>query len=242
MEEFLGWITKLEVPVVIWLLVLLIIILLLLRIQGLTDIVKLLFKNRNGRKCGDCILILFGMSEKYHTDSQEIKTNILRCQMSYFEQKIQEITLWLVQSFQDDLAILGNGKSPSLKVSQFSSYQEALKNSMSAVKNEIRKAFKENGFSHMSEVDFENYVKSKLNTLISISQTYLSTYYAQTDETIVTLKYRYDKLDHKRLYDVCFDIFEKARSIELDAAEKSKLLKSNFKTDIDNFTSGNGKN
>jgi len=241
MEEFFGWLTKFDAPTVMIMLFLALGIVALLKVKGLSEIIRFLFKNKATRTCGDCILILFGMSEKYHTESTEIKTNILRCQMSYFEQKIQELSLWLVQSFQEDLATLGNGKSPFLKMSQFANYQEALKNSLSAVKNEIRKAFKENGFTHMADIEFDNYVNSKVKTLVSISQTYLSTYYPQTDETIVTLKYRYDKLDFNRLRDMAFDIFEKAKAIELDAVEKSKQLKQTFKTDIDNFTAGNGK-
>jgi hypothetical protein len=239
MEDFFGWVTKFDAPIVVTILVLFIIILMLLRIKGLSDIIKLLFKSEKGRKCGDCVLILFGMSEKYHSESLEIKTSILRCQMSYYEQKIQEIYLWLTQSFQEDIRILGVGKPSTVKITQFANYQEALKNSLSCVKNEVRKAFKENGFSHMSEVDFEDYVKSKVKTLISIAQMYLSTYYTQTDETIVSLKYRYDKLDVKRIYETFLDIFGRAKSIELEAAEKTKLLKSTFGTDIDNFTSSN---
>jgi hypothetical protein len=241
MEDFFGWLTKFNAPTVIVMLSLALLIVAMLKLKGVSEIIKFIFKNKIGRTCGDCVLILFGMSEKYHTESLENRTNILRNQMSYFEQKSQEIFLWLIQSFQDDLLVLGNGKSPSLKVSQFGNYQEALKNAMTAVKNETRKAFKENGFVHMSDVEFDNYVKSKLKTLVSIAQTYLSTYYSQSDEIIVSLKYRYDKLDLNKLSEVAFDVFEKAKMIELESISKAAELKSTFKKDVDNFTGLSGK-
>ena len=200
---------------------------------------KWLKQKRLNRTCGDCILIIFGIREAYETESYKLRNNILRSQMSYFEQKEQELILWLTQSYQDDIEILGKDHEGCEKSEQFSYYQEALKCAMTVVKDETRKAFKENGFIELSDSEFSNYVKSKLRTLISIAKSYLSTYYIQNSNTIVTLKYRFEKLDYNRLNDIAFDVFGSARSIVKEIENKEKELKDKFKKDIDLFIEKN---
>ncbi|MBD3170989.1 hypothetical protein GF326_00815, partial [Candidatus Bathyarchaeota archaeon] len=55
------------------------------------------------RTCGDCVLILLGIREKYEYKSRELDTSLLRNQMKFAEQKIQEIIFFLSQSFSDDI-------------------------------------------------------------------------------------------------------------------------------------------
>lgn len=222
--------------------ILLLIVLAIISIIKSKDLIELLnwiFKRRLNRSCGDCLLIMFGIREKFEIELNIIQNNILKSQMCYFEQKSQEVLLWLTQSFQDDLEKLGNDKPGYLKVSQFGNYQEALKNAIEVVKNETRRSMRENGFSELSDVEFSNYIKSKMRTLISIAKSYLSTYYTQTEETIVTLKYRFEKLDYTRLNDVAFDIFGYAKNIVKESLEKEKELKEKFKSEIDSFTTNN---
>jgi hypothetical protein len=240
MEDFLGWLTKFNSSTVIVILCLILLITLLLKVQNFKDVFKWLFKKRLSRTCGDCILILFGFREKYETEAWDVEKNILKSQMTYFEQKLKELTLWFIQSFQDDLKLLGEGRPPSLKLSQFGNYQEALKNAMEAVQDEVRRSFKENGFVDMSDAEFSMYVRSKTKTLISIAQGYLATFYIQTEDIIVPLRYRYDKLDIHKLEEMAFDVFNYAKNISKEAIEKEQKLKYQFKNDIDKFTSGEG--
>jgi hypothetical protein len=222
--------------------ILLLIVLSIITIIKSKDVIELLnwiFKRRLNRSCGDCLLIMFGIREKYELESNRIQHNILKSQMCYFEQKSQEVLLWLTQSFQDDIEILGKDKPGCMKVIQFGNYQESLKNAMEAVKTEFRRSCKENGFVELSDNEFSTYVKSKTKTLISIAKSYLSTYYTQTEETIVTLKYRFEKLDYNRLTDLSFDIFGYAKSIIKESESKEQELKEKFKTEIDLFVNKN---
>ena len=222
----IEWLSKFSPSVAFLILLMVMIIFALVKSKTIIDVYKFVSRKKGTRTCGDCILILFGIREKYETESYRIERNILKSQMSYFEQKMQEVTLWLIQSFQDDIDNLGKSKPASTRLNQLCNYQEAIKNAMSAVKDEVRKAFKENGFVEMTDLEFTQYIKSKLRTLTSIAQSYLSTYYIQNEDTIVSLKYRFDKLDYNRLNELAFDIFGTAKGVVKDAykeeEEKSK--------------------
>jgi hypothetical protein len=237
MEDLFGWLKASEgsPKAVIAILLVILIIALIIRFKEIVDFFKWITGKQSIRSCGDCILILFGIREKYESESYALSKNILRSQMSYFEQKVQELTLWLTQSYQDDLELLGKDRPGQVKAEQFGYYQEALKCAMMAVKDEVRKAFKENGFAELSDSEFSIYVKSKLRTLISIAKSYLSTYYIQNSDTIVTLKYRFEKLDYNRLNDVAFDIFGTARDVAKETIVREKELKEKFKNEIDSF-------
>lgn len=214
-------------------------IIIIIKSKDILELLNWVFKKRINRSCGDCLLIMFGIREKYEIESNKILHSILKSQMCYFEQKSQEVLLWLTQSFQDDLEKLGSDKHGYIKVTQFGNYQEALKNAIEAAKIEFRRSCKENGFIELSDSEFSTYVKSKTRTLISIAKSYLNTYYIQTEETIVTLKYRFEKLDYNRLNDLAFDIFGYARGVVKDSELKEKDLKERFKTEIDLFISKN---
>jgi len=237
MEDFLAWLTKFNASTVITILALILLIVSFIRIKFIKDIFLWISNKKTARTCGDCILILFGIREKYESESLREEKNILRSQMSYFEQKSHEITQWLIQSFQNDLNRLGKDKPQALKISQLGNYQEALKNSMVMVKDEVRRSFKENGLANMDEIEFSNYIKSKVKNLICTSQTYLSTFYFQTSQTIVDLKTRYENLDVAKVTEYAFDIFGNARTIARETLEREVLLKENFKKEIDSFIS-----
>lgn len=238
MTEVFDFLAKLS-PHTTIVIIVIIMISALIKSKDIIDLVKWFSKKQTVRTCGDCILIMFGIREKYEAASLKITQGILRSQMSYFEQKSRELTSWLAQSFQDDMEILGHDRPSEVKSAQFGYYQEALKCAMMAVKDEVRKAFKENGFSEFSDNEFTSYVRSKLRTLASIAKSYLNTYYVQNDETIVTLKYRFEKLDMARLSDLAFDVFGYAKDIVVDAHNNQKKLEQEFKDEIDLFIAKN---
>lgn len=233
MDDF-TWLSKYGPSSSIVILSLIAIVVITLKSENIVNLFNAIFKKKIVRSCGDCLLIIFGIREKYEAEINTSDKNILRSQMSYFEQKAQEITLWLIQSFQDDMDRLGKDAPLSLKIAQSGNYHEALKNAMGAVKDEVRRSFKENGFYELNDAEYSMYVKSKTRTLISIAQSYLSTYYT-TNDAIVSLKYRFDKLDTSRLFDVAFDVFGNAKSVVKESIEKQEKLKSDLKKDIDNF-------
>ncbi len=198
-------------------------------------------KNKKDRTCGDCVLILFGIREKYEYDRIRLDNDLLRSQMRFVEQKLQEIIFFLAQSFNDDIEKLIKKIENADKVKEAALYCEALKNSLLAVKDEIRRSFKENGFSFVSEVEFTQYVKEKTKTLLAISRTYLRQHYIETDSTIVTLNHRFEKMDNNhinKIEDYTFQIFTNAKDMQKDTAKKKKELSIALKKEIDSFVNG----
>lgn len=239
MDGLFDWLAKFSPTTSAVLLLIVLVIVLFFKSKDIIEMFNWIAKRRISRSCGDCLLIMFGIREKYEIESSKIQTNILKSQMSYFEQKIQDILLWFTQSFQDDVEKLGHDKPGHIKILEFSLYQEALKNAIEGVKGELRRSFRENGFVELSDIEFSNYVKSKTRTLISIAKSYMNTYYTQTDETIVTLRYRFEKLDYNRLNEVAFDVFGFARDVVKESEVKEKELKEEFKKEIDLFVNKN---
>ena len=190
------------------------------------------------RTCGDCVLILFGIREKYEYEDRRLDSSLLRLQMKFAEQKIQEAIFFLSQSFSDDIRILGEGEDGDKKVIQSALYCEALKNGMLSVKDELRRSFKENGFVSFSEREFTHYVKEKTITLLTIIRAYLNQHYVDCDSTIVHLKKRFERMDKYNIQKFegwVFDVFINAKDIIDDIEKKKKINHENFKNEINEF-------
>lgn len=190
------------------------------------------------RTCGDCVLILFGIREKYDHKLRDFDNSLLRSQMKFAEQKIQEAIFFLSQSFMDDIRIYGKEADLEKKVTQSALYCEALKNSMISVKDEFRRSFKENGFNSFSEVEFSHYVKSKSKTLLTMVRLYLNQYYVDGEGTIVRLKERFERMDAKNLKIFegwVFEIFNNAKDLTNDYCNNKEEISEDLKYAIDDF-------
>ena len=194
--------------------------------------------SKKKRTCGDCVLIIFSIRELYEFQREKLRTNLLRQQMTYVEQKIQEVIMFLAQNFNDDIKLLGKDATNNKRVSESALYCESLKNSLLEVKDEIRRSFKENGFAAMSEKEYAQYVKEKAKILVMSARSYLRQYCVETDETIIKLKDRFDKMDkwHFQQFEGwAFDIFTNAKDLIIETERKRVNLDEKFKKDIDNF-------
>lgn len=196
-----------------------------------------LFKKVKSKKrsCGDCILIIFGISEKYKSQEDIINKRILSEQMNYVEQKIEQITLELLRTYKEQqikISSLGN-YYPEWIERDYINYREALFNSIELAKKECRRAFKENGFHTMSGKEFADYVKEKTIDLLSISRKYMMGAYYK--DAAISIESRFKAFNEREFEDVVFDIFIKAKEIKINAQNKIKELEKNLKEDIDDF-------
>ena len=193
---------------------------------------------RKKRTCGDCVLILFGIREKYDYQIRKLSNELLKKQMTFSEQKIQEVVFYLAQSFSEDIKILGNNFTNSQKLRESALYCEALKNSLLSVKDELRRSFKDNGFSDLSQTELQQYIKNKVDTLITIARAYLKHHYVETEETIVTLDFRFKKMDscHKsKIEDIVSQMFNKAKDLVIIIENRRGELDKSLKSEIDAF-------
>lgn len=92
---------------------------------------KSLSFRENKRSCGDCIQILQGMRTSFELAYNLKLNSILRLQMVYVEQKLEEIAIIIKYPVHD------------------------------SIKNEIRRSFKENGFCELTEEQYTRYLDSR---------------------------------------------------------------------------------
>lgn len=221
-----------------WVALLMMVVFLLIIIVIKWDSVSKMFSffKKTGRTCSDCIMIIIGIREKYESEIDKIERCILKAQMNYVEMKLQEIIFYLVGTFKQDIDHLKTNQNEDCIKMEMSLYREALKNSVNgAVKDELRRSFKENGFVEMSEIEFAQYVKQKYRNLLSVARDYLSQYYIESENTIVALKHRFESFNDSRFEEMTFDVFRNARDIVRDAKIRSEDLKNKFMDNIDNF-------
>ena len=188
------------------------------------------------RSCGDCVMMIIGIREKFEYEARRLRSSILRAQMTFAEAQIHEAIYQLVRTFRKDLDELGAGKDQDSKNFELTMYRESLKNAINGcVKDEIRRSFKENGFLEMSEVEFSAYVKQKFGTILSMAREYLLQYYPENENTIVTMKYRFENMDEQRFESMVFQIFRNAKEVVIDAKDQEKGLLKEFHYSIDNL-------
>ena len=246
MTELFKYIKGLSPTTSIIILIITMIIVVFSKITTIVKIFKWFFIKNNNKNisCGNCALILLGIREKFEYESKKINNDLLRLQMTFVEQKIQEAIFFLSQSFSEDILILSKEDDVDRKVMESALYCEALKNSMLSIKNEIRRSFKENGFSLFSETELSYYVKTKTKSLITIIRAYLNQYYVDNEKTIVHLKKRFEKMDklHMDKFEGwVFEIFTNAKDIYLYTKKKKEDINDQLKLEIDNFVSRNSK-
>jgi hypothetical protein len=193
-----------------------------------------LFKSK--RSCGDCILLIFGTSERYKVQMETLRRNILMNQMTYVEQKIESLTLELLRTYKEDQVLIVNEKSVySIEIvdRDYINYKEALSNAIDLSKKEIRRSFKENGFHTKEGKDFADYVKEKAVDLLSIARKYMMNAYYR--DSFVPLEYRFKKFDERKFEDLVFEVYIKAKEVVIDTENKVKELENKFKIEIDNL-------
>lgn len=190
------------------------------------------------RTCGDCVLLLFGIREKYEYKAKRLDTSLLRMQMKFAEQKIQEVIFFLSQSFAEDIKVNGEGEEQEKKAVQSALYCEALKNGMLSVKDELRRSFKENNFGEFSEKEYAHYVQDKTRVMLTTVRLYLNQHYVDGEGTIVHLKERFERMDkyHMQQFESwAFEVFTNAKDLMSDVKKKKKQIHGDLKREIDEF-------
>lgn len=188
-----------------------------------------------GHNCSRCRQLVMTKSLKYKTDRELVRQSVLRDQMNYAELKMHEAFLGLCRSYRE---LLLNFRQPEAEVNvileqkEYLIYQEALGNSMILIKNELRRSFKENGFCEMSPIEYTHYCKEKTKALVTIGREYLMGRYPY-DNMIIPIQYRFDQLDIDKMETMVFNIFDRAKEIQLDSQNKLDELDRKFDKEIE---------
>lgn len=224
------------------------IVVLLLAVVGVAVLGKLTIRSSGGirtislgrskkRSCSDCVLLLLGKRERLEHRVEIIENRVLKDQMNFAEQKLIEVQSISLHSYRETLKT--NASQPrdlDQEQLQYRMYQGILSNALMAVKDEIRRSFKENGFETVSGAEFSNYVKDRVTTLASIGRDYVVNLYPYQG-TLVSIEEREDFLEKARsqLEDICFEVYIKAKEIKLAAKMKVKEMEKEFADEIEEF-------
>lgn len=190
------------------------------------------------RNCDDCRKLVMIRTMKYDQDVRLVKDDILRNQMNYAEQKLHEIYFMLTTSYRNDMIYF---RKPNEEIDfdrenkEFLLYQEILSSALIAVKGEIRRSFKENGFVELSNQEFSDYVKGKTKLLINIGREYVRSRYP-FNTMIVPLEWRFSRIPEQQIEAAVFDLFSKAKAIKLCADEKIEQLGLEYDKDMIEFS------
>lgn len=191
-------------------------------------------RGKRGRSCKDCVLLILA-KKATHNSKVEIKQDtILRDQMNFVEQKMQEIMFMFIDSYNEQQKEKDPIMDPVEKNKQITLYAEAFKNALEDIKNEIRRSFKENGFHELTASEFREYVKDKTKTLISIAKNYFINRYPH-EGMAIKLSERFERIDQPKIEDIVEEVFIKAKEIRINTDNEITALNEKFAEEMDNF-------
>jgi hypothetical protein len=190
------------------------------------------------RSCGDCILIIMAQREKYEFDRSLTENKRLRQSMTYAEQKLTDVQSLLSDIFTNAME---NSKADKLSNSspydlQYKMFYGLIRDSLVQVRDEVRRAFKENGFYELNETEFSNYVKDKNRRVISMIVNYLRTMYPTSGVTVESINIITDiEYNSLKFQEILFDVFMNAKKIILEIDSEIKNLRTSFGAWVDEF-------
>lgn len=182
------------------------------------------------RSCGDCILLLMGEREKFEFNVRKESNKILKMQMTFAEQKLDNIHTFLLDSFSGikDTEVSGT--------IQYKLLYGLLKDVLLKIKDEIRRSFKDNGFPEISAPEFSIYLKGRGALITSTITQYIRNMYPdkagvlEPNKIIKTLENK-----NPTIVDTINDIYTNARDIKIEADLKIKEMQDQFVKWVDNF-------
>lgn len=189
------------------------------------------------RSCGDCVVIMMGTKDTCSLKIEQINKSILKNQMNIAEQKLIELQNLILQTYRTDLEKLRPSQSSvAEEMKQFKLYQSVLSVSLTILKDDIRRCFKENGFEELDDSELKSYTKEKSKTLKTICLNHMSNQYPYEGMIVPwdNCVERTDELD-KVIENIFSDMFIKAKELKLEANKNIKEITNDFKKEIDNL-------
>lgn len=188
------------------------------------------------RPCGDCILILMGEREKFELQMRKEHDRILKTQMNFAEQKIIEMHNLILNSVAE--GIRKHSKIPD-SVNEAVQYKLAyglLKDSFMAVKDDVRRSLKDNGFYEYTGSELSTYIKDRIRTIVSIISQYIRNIYPDRsgifslDEIIRIIEMKTPDLSA-----FINDVYSNAKDVKIEADLKVEDIQKQFGKWVDDF-------
>lgn len=201
--------------------------------ESLSSIIRVTEK----RRCGDCILVIMAQKEKYEFSINMTENKKLKQCMIYAEQKLSDMIDLMSNIFISALeSSRANKINDSSSDIQYKMFYGLMRDSVMQVKNEIRRAFKENGFFELDDNDFSSYVKDKNRKIISMLVNYFRTVYPLTGVVVDNSNLVADiEFNAHKFQEIMFDTFGNAKKVILEIDSEVDELKKSFSTWVDEF-------
>lgn len=186
MKEFLIWLTAQSLPVIFSILGIILLIVVLLffikndwaggffkknkkkEIDKKTGVCDNCPKNKNQRSCEDCLMIVRNKITEYERNVFKKETKFREERFNNTSKELLEIQSLLLKRYTNLLKAKGD-IDPVQKNHQFKLYYGLIKEALfGIVKDELRRAFKENGFDDKKDSDFQDYVKEEIAKILVI--------------------------------------------------------------------------
>jgi hypothetical protein len=173
-------------------------------------------------KCEVCIKMVLMKSIMIQTKMGYISNNVLKDQMNIVEQKISEMKTILINTYSEELnksrLIEKNNQYLYDETIQYKLYLGLINDALFLVKDELRRALKENGFHEKSGLEFSAYVKDKVKHIVYLIEQHMRNLYPMMG-MIVSLEKELENIN-KNIYkieDILFELFSDAKSIKTGA-------------------------
>jgi len=185
-------------------------------------------KNRK-RSCGDCVILIMDKRETFELEKTKLTNNVLRDQMNFFEQKQIELQTLLLKEFSDKL------KDYDVeKVKDYRLFQGLILDVFRIIKDEVRRSFKENGFVTFTDVEFEQYLNIKIQTVISTLEQHFLNLYPNSDVLIqLNDVMNIINKNYRVISESTISVFKLAKEIQKEFKENIQTAKNKFKKELD---------
>lgn len=189
------------------------------------------------RTCGDCVLIMMGEREKYELKMRHETDRILKTQMGFSEQKLIEIQSLLINAYADALYLRkeeNKSITTEIETVQHKLFYGLIRDAILVIKDEIRRAFKENGFFDLSGIDLTYFVKAKAKMLLSLLQQHFRNLYP--DRGVILNGYDVQEIIEERsvqLESILAEMFTYSKDARSESEDKIKEIKTQFSKWID---------
>ncbi len=186
------------------------------------------------KNCENCSDTIRAMNQKLDRGIFRVDHDNLKKKMNNAEQHLLSVQTDLYEVYTNMMRkkTKNDHESDIAEDKELSSYRSKLDIAISLMKDELRRAFKENGYEILNTAQFEEYTMQETQILTDIFERFVGANYprhmiiSSKEVNEIILKYR------PKLNTAVHSVFSKAKVIEERCSEDIKALEAKYETDI----------
>jgi hypothetical protein len=163
----------------------------------------------------------------------QIKLNILRDQMDYAENTLEASKNDMLKAYgtaldakleRKEIAMDSRSRAMNMLI-----YSGILDRVYASILAETRRAFRNNGFDDMSDLEFDVYIKQITGVCLSKGESVARQHY---NEHVMIISYDEGKstIDPSKIFEQTSEVFKKARRVTVKASRRMDKIESEYRT------------